>query len=40
MLSRNWNSLQALIKIELAASLRLMPSTNLPIAFSRPTSGI
>ena len=38
--SRNWNSLQALMKMLLATSLRLMPSTNLPMLFSRPTSGV
>ena len=38
-LSRNWNSLQAFINTPLAASLREMPSTNLPIVFSLPTSG-
>ena len=38
-LSINWNSLQALMKMVLATSLRLMPSTNLPMLFSVPTSG-
>ena len=38
--SRNWNSLQALMKMLLAASERLMPSTNLPMLLSRPTSGV
>ena len=38
--SRNTNSLQALMKMPDAASEREMPSTVLPMAFSRPTSGV
>ena len=38
--SRNWNSLQALIKMLLATSDREMPSTNLPMDLSLPTSGV
>ena len=38
--SKNWNSLQALMKMVEAAAERLMPSTNLPMLFSRPTRGV
>ena len=38
--SRNTNSLQAFTKMLLAASEREMPSTCLPMLFSRPTRGV
>ena len=38
--SKNWNSLQALMKMVLATSEREMPSTNLPMDFNLPTRGV
>ena len=38
--SRNRNSLHAFMNMPLAASLRDMPSTNLPMDLSFPTRGV